>query len=259
MLNVIALAFALATSVTPTNTTDTISTQKTERSSVAQVQVATEEVVETAGTNLGSTTSEETIEEADSTMVEYLRPNVYYFTAPDGVVWEFQMKYDIPAGIEPESFEFFEYMDEKSWIVKSMIFRKRVGELPDVYIPTADEMLEVPSGGKTITNYKGEEIPYKLCPNSLLVYAEIGNMSGKLSHLDASGFSPNLYVAYDYNLDGEMGIEDLVEIAKRVFSSPCSWLYNEDYEYLSWENDFLPLLEENSVKGEFEVINPPLE
>lgn len=256
MLNVIALAFALATSVTPTNTTDTISNQKAERSSVAQV--ATEEVVETAGTNLGSTTSEETIEEADSTMVEYLRPNVYYFTAPDGVVWEFQMKYDIPAGIEPESFEFFEYMDERNWYVKSMIFRKHVGELPDVYIPTAEEMTEVPSGGKTVTNYKGEEIPYKLCPNSLLIYAEIRNLRDKLSHLDASDLSPNFYAAYDYNLDGEMGIEDLVEIAKRVFSSPCSWLCNEEYEGISWEN-FLQLLEENTEKGEFEVINPPFE
>lgn len=273
MLNVIALAFALATSVTPTNTTDTtstISTQKVERSSVAQVAVI-EEVEEATQKNLVSTseevegvtqknlatTSEETIEEADSTMVEYLRPNVYYFTDPDGIVWEFQMKYNIPVGIKPESPEFFEYMDEHLWYPKSLIFRKHVGELPNVYIPTAAEMLEVPSGGKTVTNSKGKEIPYKLCPNSLLPYIVLRDWAERFAHLDATPIWPEDYAAYDYNLDGKMGIEDLVEMAKRLFSSPCSWLcQGEDYEGISWTQDFLPVLEENSEKGQFEWVNP---
>lgn len=246
MLNVIALAFALATSVTPTNTTDTISTQKTERSSVAQVAI--EEVVETAGTNLGSTTSEET------DTIEYIRPNLYYFTDPDGNIWEFQTKLELPVGIEPESCEFFEYMKEIRWDVKSLIIRKHVGELPeDVYLPTSQEITYLPSEGMTAIDTDGKEIPYQLCPSESLTFIEQTTLVDVLLHREEE--EPWMLTLYDYNLDGKIGIEDLVKTSQILFSSPCAFIYKEDGEGYSWE-EIVTMLRDNLEKGEFEIFNP---
>lgn len=249
MLNIITLAFALATSVTPTNTTDTISTQKAERSSVAQVAI--EEVVETAGTNLGSTTSEET------DTIEYIRPNLYYFTDPDGNIWEFQTKLELPVGIEPESCEFFEYMKEIRWDVKSLIIRKHVGEVPDdVYIPTSQEITYLPSEGMTAVDDNGKEIPYQLCPSESLTFIEQTTLVDVLLHREEE--EPWMLTLYDYNLDGQIGIEDLVKTSQILFSSPCAFIYKENGEGYSWE-EIVTMLRENIEKGEFEIFNPTLD
>lgn len=252
MLNFVTLAMALATTLTPANTTDTISTQRVERSTVAQVA----QVAEATETNVKASEETETETETDTT-VEYLRPNLYYFTDTDDVLWEFQMKYELPVGIEPESDAFFEYMAETRWNVKSLVFRKHVGEAPkNVYIGTAAEMLNVPDGGMTATDYKGGEMPYELYPNSTLIYIDVIELRDALAHTPGVNVTPTMLTLYDYNLDGEIGIEDLVEVSKRLFSSPCSWLYHQDGVWFSWEDDFLPLLEENSSKEEFEITNP---
>lgn len=248
MLNVIALAFALATSVTPTNTTDTISTQKAERSSVAQVAIEEVEVVETAGTNLGSTTSEET------DTIEYIRPNLYYFTDPDGNIWEFQTKLELPVGIEPESCEFFEYMRDIRWDVKSLIIRRHVGEVPDdVYIPTSQEITSIPSEGMTAIDEKGNEIPYQLCPSEELTFVEQITLIDVLLHREEE--QTWMLTLYDYNLDGHIGIEDLVKTSQILFSSPCAFIYKENGEGYSWE-EIVTMLRDNLEKGELEIFNP---